>query len=68
MRIQGARPNGGDDTSDAQTFTITVTAINDIPSFTKGANQTVDEDSGLHTVSGWATSISAGRQRIGASR
>jgi hypothetical protein len=43
-----------------QTFTITVTAINDVPSFTKGADQTVLEDCGLQTVAGWATSISAG--------
>jgi VCBS repeat-containing protein len=40
--------------------TIMVTAVNDIPSFTKGADQTVLEDRGLQTVAGWATSISAG--------
>ena len=31
-----------------------------MPSFTKGANQTVNEDAGAQTVNGWATGISAG--------
>ena len=35
-------------------------AVNDAPSFTKGADQTVNEDAGAQTVSGWATAISAG--------
>ena len=48
------------DTSAAQTFTITVTAVNDVPSFTKGPDQTVNEDAGPQTVSNWATNISAG--------
>ncbi|HEV8345722.1 MAG TPA: N,N-dimethylformamidase beta subunit family domain-containing protein, partial [Vicinamibacterales bacterium] len=50
----------GVNTSAAQTFTITVTGVNDAPSFTKGADQTVLEDSGAHSVAGWATAISAG--------
>ncbi|HEV7701102.1 MAG TPA: Ig-like domain-containing protein, partial [Pyrinomonadaceae bacterium] len=50
----------GVDTSGIQTFNITVTAVNDPPSFTKGADQTVNEDSPAQTVSGWATSISRG--------
>ena len=56
----GGTANGGDDTSLPQTFTITVTAVNDPPSFTKGPNQTAVEDSGLHTVAGWATNILEG--------
>ena len=56
----GGTANGGVDTSADQTFTITVTAVNDAPSFTRGANQTVSEDSGVHTVTPWATSISKG--------
>jgi hypothetical protein len=56
----GGTANGGADTSPAQTFTIAVTAVNDAPSFTKGADQTVNEDAGAQTVAGWATSISAG--------
>ncbi|HEY2090520.1 MAG TPA: Ig-like domain-containing protein, partial [Thermoanaerobaculia bacterium] len=56
----GGTANGGVDTSASQTFTITVTAVNDPPSFTKGADQTVLEDSGAHSVTPWATGISAG--------
>ncbi|MGC3979510.1 MAG: Ig-like domain-containing protein [Paludibacteraceae bacterium] len=36
---------------------VTVNPVNDVPSFTKGANQTVNEDSGPITVNGWATNI-----------
>jgi hypothetical protein len=50
----------GDDTSDAQTFTITVGPVNDPPTFSKGADQTVLEDAGPQTVPGWATNISPG--------
>ncbi|MGJ0483224.1 MAG: kelch repeat-containing protein, partial [Methylomicrobium sp.] len=56
----GGTANGGVDTSSPQTFTITVDAINHAPTFTKGANQTVNEDAGAQTVNGWATAISAG--------
>ena len=56
----GGTTNGGDDTSDAQTFTITVTPVNDAPSFTKGSNVTVAEDSGSYTEADWATAISVG--------
>ena len=56
----GGTANGGDDTGNDVTFTITVTAVNDEPSFTKGADQTLNEDSGAQSVSGWATSISKG--------
>ncbi len=51
---------GGDNTSTPQTFTINVTAVNDTPSFTKGGDQTVAEDSGARSVAGWATLISKG--------
>ncbi|MFC1868467.1 PilC/PilY family type IV pilus protein [Thermodesulfobacteriota bacterium] len=39
---------------------FTVNDVNDVPSFTKGADQTVLENSGAKTVPGWATSISKG--------
>ena len=42
------------------TASLSITSVNDPPSFTRGPNQTVDEDSGPQTVSGWATNISAG--------
>ena len=35
-------------------------SVNDAPSFTKGADQTVPEDAGPQTVEGWATNIKAG--------
>ena len=51
---------GGADTSASQTFTISVTAVNDAPSFVKGADQTVLEDSGAKAVPAWATAVSRG--------
>ncbi|HEY2295881.1 MAG TPA: IPTL-CTERM sorting domain-containing protein, partial [Thermoanaerobaculia bacterium] len=42
------------------TVTITVTDVNDAPSFTKGPDQTVLEDAGPQTVANWATAISPG--------
>ncbi|MBA4365371.1 MAG: hypothetical protein C0398_05120 [Coprothermobacter sp.] len=52
----------GDVLTDAPTATVTVTVnpVNDAPSFTNGADQTVLEDCGFRTVSGWAISMSAG--------
>jgi hypothetical protein len=55
----GGTANGGDDTSPSQTFTITVGAVNDAPSFTGGGDVTVLEDSGSYSAA-WATAISAG--------
>ena len=60
LKDNGGTEGGGVDTSASQAFTINVTAINDAPSFTKGANQTVNEDAGAQAVPGWATAISAG--------
>jgi hypothetical protein len=60
LHDNGGTANLGVDTSAAQTFTITVTAVNDAPSFTKGLDQTVLEDSAAQTVVGWASAMSAG--------
>jgi CSLREA domain-containing protein len=60
LKDNGGTANGGVDTSAPQTFTITVTPVNDAPSFTKGANQSVSEDAAAQTVSNWASGISAG--------
>ncbi|MFO1351233.1 MAG: Ig-like domain-containing protein [Gammaproteobacteria bacterium] len=60
LQDNGGTANGGVDTSAPQSFTITVTAVNDAPSFTKGANPTVLEDVGAQTVNPWASAISAG--------
>jgi hypothetical protein len=56
----GGTADGGVDTSAAQTFTITVTAVNDAPSFTKGADQVKAGIVGAQTVANWATNFSAG--------
>ncbi|HEX7376310.1 MAG TPA: SBBP repeat-containing protein, partial [Pirellulales bacterium] len=55
----GGTANGGSDTSAAKTFPITVN-VNHAPSFTGGANRTVNENSGPELYSGWATNLSAG--------
>ncbi|NQU68861.1 MAG: tandem-95 repeat protein, partial [Candidatus Marinimicrobia bacterium] len=47
-------------TSNTSTVFLTIQPVNDSPSFTKGADQIVNEDSGETTVAGWATLISAG--------
>ena len=52
--------NGTGTLNDTDTVTINVTAINDVPSFTKGADQTINEDAGAQTVNGWATGLSQG--------
>ena len=52
--------NDGTVDSNLATVTITINPVNDPPSFTPGPNQTVREDAGPQTVSGWATNISAG--------
>jgi hypothetical protein len=57
----GGTAGGGNDTSGTQTFTITVTTVNDAPSFTIPASApTVLEDAGARTVSGFASNILAG--------
>ncbi|HRQ64617.1 MAG TPA: Ig-like domain-containing protein [Xanthomonadaceae bacterium] len=60
VQDDGGTANGGIDVSPTQTFTITVIAVNDPPTFTAGADQQVLEDSGPHLVAGWATDMSAG--------
>ncbi|NPA67508.1 MAG: hypothetical protein GXO50_02755 [Chlorobi bacterium] len=52
----------GDDgwSSSSYTMTFDITPVNDEPSFTSGANQTVNEDAGPQTVSGWAAAMSPG--------
>src|SRR5215211_1863813 len=51
--------------SDQKTMSVTVDAVNDAPSFTKGPDQTKDEDAGAQTVDGWATAISVGSNGSG---
>ena len=56
----GGTANGGTNTSAPSTFTITVTPVNDAPSFTAGANQTVVSLLGAQSIPGWATGITSG--------
>ncbi len=51
---------GGGTESFQRKFMVTVNSVNDAPSFTKGPDQTVAEDSGAHTVNSWATGFSTG--------
>ncbi|MGC9502491.1 Ig-like domain-containing protein, partial [Baaleninema sp.] len=52
--------NDGTEDSEPATITITVDAVNDAPTFTKGANQSVYNNVGAQTVTDWATDISPG--------
>jgi len=60
LQNSGGTANGGMDTSATQTFNITVSFVNQAPTFTKGADQSVAENAGTQTVTGWATNISPG--------
>jgi len=60
----GGTANGGIDLSAVQTFTINVTAVNDAPSFTVGADQTVNEDAGPQTVNAWLSTFSDGDPEV----
>ncbi len=57
LRLGGAAAR---ESSTPQTFQITATPVNDAPSFTKGADQTVLEDAAAQSVTNWATSINRG--------
>ena len=56
---QGNTGTGGA-LSDTQTIIIPVLGINDAPTFTLGADITVDEDAGAQTVADWASEMSPG--------
>jgi hypothetical protein len=56
----GGTANGGSDASAPSTFTITIEPVDDAPSFTAGADQTMLEDGGAKSVSAWATAVSPG--------
>jgi hypothetical protein len=54
------KSGSGSAKSDTDTVNISVIGVNDPPSFTKGANQSVQEDAGAQSIPNWATGISAG--------
>ena len=56
----GGTDNGGIDTAAAQVFDIVVAPVNDQPTFNLLGDQNVLEDSGPHTVAGFATALPGG--------
>ncbi|MDN5203126.1 Ig-like domain-containing protein [Fulvivirgaceae bacterium BMA10] len=56
----GSNTDPDNNTSGQVTFSITINALNDAPSFTKGSDQAVNEDSGLVSISNWATDLTDG--------
>jgi len=60
VQDDGGTAYDGDDTSVAQTFTITVTAVNDQPSFIASVPTAVNEDDGAQTLNAWATIFDPG--------
>ena len=58
----GGTENGGEDTSEEQTFTITLLPVNDPPVFEMRADPVVNEDSGETFLPGWAYHIGPGSQ------
>ncbi len=60
LKDNGGTANGGIDSTAHVTFTITISAVNDAPSFSNIGNQSVMEDAGPQSFSNWATGISAG--------
>ena len=55
--VQISDGNGGTDTI---MVNVTVNGVNDAPSFTKGADQTVGYNSGSQTIEGWAINMTPG--------
>jgi len=60
LQDDGGTANGGSNLSATTHFTITVTSVNHAPTFTDGANLSIQEGSGPQTDIGWATGISPG--------
>ncbi|MEE4175687.1 MAG: Ig-like domain-containing protein, partial [Xanthomonadales bacterium] len=60
VQDDGGTANGGEDTSVIQTFTLTVQAVNDAPTFVVGADQEVQFNSGARLVPGFITGFAPG--------
>ena len=54
------KANDGIADSNTATVSITVNAVNQTPSFTKGSDQTVSDAAGAQSIPNWATNISPG--------
>ncbi len=60
VQDSGGTANGGVDTSAPQTFTLTANFVNDQPSFSASSPPAVNENTGAHTLAGWATGFNPG--------
>ena len=60
LEDDGGTANGGINISNNKEFTINIIGVNDPPSFTKGPDQRVIEDSGAKIIPNWAQYISPG--------
>ena len=67
VQDDGGTAEGGIDTSEIQAFTISVTAVNDAPTFVAGGEVTVLEDAGQQVIAQFATSFDPGPGESGAS-
>lgn len=54
------RAEDGSAASGLSTVTLSVTPVNDLPSFTKGSDPAVTDESGAQVLAGWASGITAG--------
>ena len=59
------KANDGTVNSGNATVTVTISGINDPPSFTKGADQTIYGLAGLQSIANWATNLSVGPGETG---
>ncbi|HYT89992.1 MAG TPA: DUF4214 domain-containing protein, partial [Gemmataceae bacterium] len=60
LKDNGDTANGGVDTSAPVSFTVTIIAINQPPSFFRGPDVSATRDAGLVVLPGWAAGIVAG--------
>jgi hypothetical protein len=57
----GSTADGGEITSAAKSFAITISFVNQPPSFNAGSDQSINENAGQQTVRSWATNVSHGQ-------
>jgi len=62
LKDSGGTAYDGEDTSETSVFNISVLEYNNSPTFTKGDNLIIREDSGLSVTANWATDILPGPQ------
>ena len=60
LNDNGGTADGGQASSAAQTFTISITPVNDAPTFNIGPDQLKPWNAGAQSIVGWATSLSPG--------